>query len=132
ADPDGPWGPELRPAELTRMVGLQSQIREPAQEDLDGHPGQMAPEPGPQAEVGADGEGEVRSLLPMDVEEVGIGPPAGIAIRRREDGPDQRAFWKRHSRQLEPLCGLPRRGADRPGPPQRLLDRRPDQRSIVT
>ena len=69
-------------------------------------------------------------LPPMHVEPVRVGEPPGIAVRRGQDGADQRTGLEVDAPEGDRSGRLPRRGADRPGPPQRLLHRRPHERTV--
>ena len=89
-------------------VGVEPQIRQAIEQDLERGPRGMPPEPGAQAEVVPGGEGQVRALFPVDVEPIRVGEPARVAVRDREHRADQRVlveFRRRRARRLRSSAG---------------------------
>ena len=89
---------ELPPAQLDGSLGVEPEVRQPVQQGVERDPSEVATEPRAEAEVRPRREREVRPLLAVDVEPVGVGEPARVAVRRREDRADERALGERPCR----------------------------------
>ena len=120
-----------QPDSVTGRSGIEPEVRQPVEQHVQRHAREVPAEPRAQTEVRPDREREVRALLAADVEPVGVGEASRVAARRRQDGADQGSLLQRNAGELRGprrlACGRPHR----PGPPQRLLDRRLHQRPIL-
>src|SRR5688500_7366518 len=97
-----PEGDSLSPADFSRG---ELQVRQAAQQCVDGDLRFHSRQRGAEAEVTAAAEREVLIVVAADVETVGIGKDGGITIGGGDGGEDDVAALERLSAELEIFAG---------------------------